>query len=281
MNYASSLPKISFESTAGKFTISSFYSFYEYNPKKLNLTKTVVDNRTTLTELSQKIYKDNNSMWLFLIANDTTDPFDLLAMNPALHVDKTKNNINLGLYKTTEDTTYVNPVGSLLTPYTETGGSAWQYSSIGNFDLDGPFTIIENTDYYTGKMVIKDQKGSDTPFITLDPEDSEALVPISYETSGFTTDNETYNTKNKKQELENAVNITTKDSNVIDPGTSNYPPASEFGGFGGGEPSYGNDGATATVSDYEKLLAQNKNINVLVPDSVSSLFNNLKKMSFT
>ena len=96
MNYSSSLPKISFESSIGSFTIASFYSFYEYEPSSLNLTETYVDNRTTLTELSQKIYKDDNSMWLFLIANQTTDPFSLLAQNPTNETEKTVNNITLG-----------------------------------------------------------------------------------------------------------------------------------------------------------------------------------------
>lgn len=279
MKYSNSLPKITFESTLGDFTISSFFSFYEYDYKKINTTKTYVDNKTTLTELSYKIYQDNNSMWLFLIANDFVDPFDLLATNVTIQTEKIKNNINLGLYlNPTTDSNYLQPVGSILTPYSATGGSAWQYSSVGNFDLDGPFTLVDSTDYYTAKMVIKEQLGDIEPFITTDPETSENIVTVQNDTSGFTCDDVVYNTKSKKPQLDNSVNISTSDSNVISPGDSNY---ATFAFATPTVPSYGNDGATAEITDYEKLLAQNRTIKVIPPISISSIFNNLKKMSFT
>jgi len=279
MNYSASLPKISFESSIGSFTIPSFYSFYEYEPSSLNLTETYVDNRTTLTELSQKIYKDDNSIWLFLIANQTTDPFSLLAQNPTNETEKTVNNITLGLYQNVSTENYLNPIGSILVPPAVTGGSAWQYSSVGNFDLDGPFALIDSTDYYTAKMTIKEQLGPDIPFITKDVNIEDYVIAIQNTSAGFTTDDQEYTTKAKKPYSEDVTEIIIAKSKTIDPGTSNYPPQSAFGPPV--IPSYGNDGATSEVTNYEVLIAQDKNIKVIVPTSVSSIFNNLKKMSYT
>lgn len=279
MNYSTSLPKITFESSIGDFTIASFYSFYEYNPKELNLTETYVDNRTTLTELSQKIYKDDNSIWLFLIANQTTDPFNLLAQNPTIETEKTKNNITLGLYTGVPSTSnYLNPVGSLFVPYSATGGSAWQYSSVGNFDLDGPFALVDSTDYYTAKMTIKDQMNTTVPFISTDVGIAENILTVQNDIAGYTTNNQQYATKAKKPYIDDSTEIIQSKDKIIDYGTSNYPPATAF--LPPSIPSYGNDGATAEITNYERLIAQNKNVKIIVPTSVSAIFNNLKSMSY-
>jgi len=282
MKYSESLPKINFNSTLGDFTISSFYSFYEYDETQINTTTVDVDNRTTLTELSHKIYKDNNSMWLFLIANNTTDPFELLSMNSTLEVNKIQDNINFGLYISliVQDSNYLQPAGSILVPYSATGGSAWQYTSVGNFDLEGAFGLVDSTDYYSAKMVIKGQTGSQNPFVTTDPEDEETLISIQNDTAGFTCNNVAYTTKEKKPELEDPVIIISTKDNILNPGTSNYPAESFFVPVPNPIPSYGNDGATAIVTEYERILGKEKIINVIPPTSVMTLFGNLKEMSF-
>lgn len=278
MNFFSFLPKIEFESTIGTFNISSFFTFYDYDSKKLNLTTKTVDNKTTLTELSQKVYKDNNSIWMFLIANGTTDPFKVLSTNPSLFLQKIKDNISLGLYPESLPTgNYVNPVGSLLTPYSATGGSAWQYSSVGNFDLNGAFTLIDSTDYFTGKMVIKEQKGG-TKFIAVDAT-NDPVEAIQNTGVSYASDDLKYETKDKTTQANDVKYISQKNSGTL------YPTDTEYQAFfaitAPPTPSYENTGATFAVTVYDQVLNQDKTIYIINPSSVSFTFNNLKTLSYT
>lgn len=278
MKYFSSFPNITFESTIGNFTISSFFYYYDFDIKKLYLTTTEVDNKTTLTELSQKIYEDDNSMWLFLIANETTDPFQVLSQNTTLYSDRIKNNIVLGLNPASNPSAnYVNPIGSIITEYSATGGSAWQYSSIGNFDLDGAFTIVDSTDYYTGKSTIKEQKNGN-PFIVVDGSPDSVSI-IENNNDVYTTDNQEYNTKNKTTESNNIIYITQNNSGSIYPSDTTYESVPFF--TPPPPPSYQNTGSTFAVNNYMNSLSSNKKINVILPSGVSSLINNLKSLSYT
>lgn len=278
MNYSSSLPKISFESTIGSFSIVSFFSFYEYDKSQFETTTITVDNKSTLTELSQRIYKDNNSMWLFMISNNNIDPFKILAENPSIYSDKTKDNITLGLKdpNATGATNYINPVGTLLVPFSGTGGSPWEYSYIGNFDLDGPFSIIESTNYYTGKMTIKPQKIEN--FITLNAGVTEGIITVQDNNGTYVTDDALYETQSKLSEADTSYEIIQPKNGVIYPGDSLYPPASAF--IPAPLPAYGNDGATFPVTNYEIVAGSNKNIQVLVPSSLSTIFNKTKSIEY-
>lgn len=278
MNYSSSLPKISFESTIGSFSIVSFFSFYEYDKSQFETTTITVDNKSTLTELSQRIYKDNNSMWLFMISNNNIDPFKILAENPSIYGDKTKDNITLGLKDPNAAgvTNYVNPVGTLLVPFSGTGGSPWEYSYIGNFDLDGPFSVIESTDYYTGKMTIKPQKIE--KFITLNAGVTEGILTVQDNNGTYVTDDALYETQSKVSEADNSRTIIQPKNGIIYPGDSLYPAESFF--IPPPLPAYGNDGATFPVSNYEIVAGSNKNIQVLVPSSLSTIFNKTKSIEY-
>jgi len=278
MKYFSSLPNVTFKSTIGNFTISSFFHFYNFDIKDLYLTKTTVDNKTTLTELSQTIYEDNNSMWLFLVGNETTDPFNLLAENSTLYKNSIQNNIVLGLNPPALSTgNYVNPVGSIITQYAPPSGPEWLYSSVGNFDLDGPFTLIDSTDYFSGKMTIKEQKNG-SPFITVNASIDSVSV-IENNDQIYITDDQEYNTKDKTTEADNVVFITQKNSGSIYPTATEYQAI--FAAAAAPQPSYENSGPTFAVTNYFKNLSTNKSINVILPSDVSFLINNLKSLSYT
>ena len=64
----------------------------------------------------------------------------------------------------------------------------------------------------------------------------------------------------------------------MDPGESNYPPQSFF--LPPAVPSYGNEGATLSISNYEVVLAQNKNIKAFIPSSISLLFGKLETIEY-
>lgn len=278
MNLSSYLPKINFESSIGSFKVVDFFTFYDYNSKKLNLTKKIVDNKTTLPELSQQVYQDTNSIWLFLVANKTIDPFKVLATNPTLYTQKVKDNISLGLSPESVPTgNYVNPVGSILTPYSATGGSAWQYSSIGNFDLNGAFTIIESTDYFRGKMTIKEQRGG-TKFIYVDAN-TDPVTVLENTGISYASDDQIYETKDKSTEADTTILVSQKNSGSIYPTETEYQAVAAISIAD--EPTYENSGATFTISNYDLVLSKNKSINVIVATSISSTFNNLKTLSYT
>jgi hypothetical protein len=222
MRYFSTLPTQSFNSTVGSFTICSFFSYYEFNDSLLNKTQTEVDNKTTLTELSHTIYGDNNSLWLFLLANKTTDPFALLEMNPALYKQNNQANITTGIQPFSIPTTNtLVPPGTIIAPSAATSGAPWQYSSIGNWNIDGAFTIVENTDYYAGKMVVKDQKGGNT-FISVDAS-NDSIVLITGAGTTYSTDNAIYQTKNKVATINDIQYITQSGSGKIIPDAGNIP----------------------------------------------------------
>lgn len=278
MNYSSSLPKISFDSTIGPVSIVSFFTFYEYDKSQFQTTTITVDNKSTLTELSQQIYKDNNSMWLFMISNSNIDPFKILAENPSLYSDKTKDNVTLGLKDpdAVGITNYINPVGTIVVPYASTGGSPWEYSSVGNFNLDGPFSIIESTDYYTGKMTLKPQKVQ--TFITTNPNVIEQVLTIQNVDNVYSTDDSVYDTQSKTPDADTAIATSQPDDGILDPGDTLYESASSY--LPSPLPAYGNDGATYPVSNYEIIAGANKNIQVLIPSSLSTIFNKLKSIEY-
>jgi len=278
MNYSSSLPKITFESSAGNYTITSFFSFYDYDTAQFDTTDITVDNKTTLTELSQQIYSDNNSIWLFMLANQNVDPFKILAENPVLYTDKVQDQITLGLQDPNiiGVSNYINSSGSLILPYTGTSGNPWEYSYVGNFNLDGAFALVDKTEYFTAKMTIKKQIGG-TKFIDVDSA-NDSVLTIENTSTGYTTDDAEYETKNKTQAKDDSVIISQKDSGILDPGESNYPAESFF--LPPAIPSYGNEGATLSITSYEVVLAQNKNIKAFIPSSISLLFGKLGTIEY-
>jgi hypothetical protein len=219
-------------------------------------------------------------MWLFLLANKTTDPFDLLNVNPAIYKTKVKDEITLGLNPELSPTTsYLVTEGSIFTPYSATGGSAWQYSSVGNFDLNGPFTLVDTTEYFTEKMTIKGQTGGNgSSFIFVDAAVDD-VIAIENEDSGFTSDDSIYQTKNKTTRLNEIVQITQSGSNTISPDESQV--TSIAAAAPTPDPSYQNTGATFAVTDYQSVLNKNKDINVITPQFISTIIKNLKTLSYT
>lgn len=207
MKYFSNLPKIDFESSIGSFSISDFFTYVDVNQTKIDSSPLSVDSKITLLELAHTIYKDVNSFWMFLLANNAINPFVLLSINNALFKEEFEPKTSLELSKNIAGTTsYVFPPGSIIAPYVQNTGGSYSYSSVGNFDLNGPFSIIESVSYHNKTMVIKDQRGATYEFISQDGTTGSPIVIISPGTGdNYTIEKQYYPIKTKS-----AINETVK-----------------------------------------------------------------------
>ena len=167
MKYFENLPKKNFESTLGTYSISDFFTYIDIDSIKLSTDAVNVDSKTTLLEAAYNIYEDANSFWTFLISNKKINPFDILEQNTEIFNKNNEPKINFFLYSDASGNSGIAfPEGSIVVPYTENSGYSAQWSSVGNFDLNGPLAVIESTRFYDGSMTIKGQKGSTADFIS-------------------------------------------------------------------------------------------------------------------
>lgn len=186
MKYFENLPKTNFETTIGSFSISNFFTYIDANSATIDESNVTIDNKTTLLEAAYTVYGDINSFWMFVLANSTINPFTLLAQNSTIFVTENKDKTTLSLTKDISGTTsYTFPKGSIVLPYVSNSGGSYSYSSVGNFDLNGPLSIIETASFFTQRMTIKDQKGGTYSFISQDGLTGSQIVVI-YQTEGGT-----------------------------------------------------------------------------------------------
>jgi len=278
MKYFSTLPTKTFSSSIGDFTICDFFSHYEINTPLAQTQNVVIDDRTTLIEFSQNIYQDNNSIWLFLLANNYIDPFDLAAYSVSLYLANNKNKLSTSL--TSDPEILVPPISvagaaSIITEYIgSTSGNKWEYSSVGNFSLTGGFALVESTDYYTGKSVLKKPQIDD--FITETSVDQLSVIHKSILESSYSvlTDGavSSFGTISKVLVTEAiAVQAVPDAGSVILSGDSDYATA----GFATPPPPATNTGAGSTLTNLQYVTAQNENIKVFVPGKLSGILSNL------
>jgi hypothetical protein len=278
MKYFSTLPTKTFSSSIGNFTICDFFSHYEINTPLAQTQKVVIDDHTTLVEFSQNIYQDNNSIWLFLLANNYIDPFDLAAYSVSLYLANNKNKLSTSLSSDPE--ILVPPISvagaaSIITEYIgSTSGKKWEYSSVGNFSLTGGFALVESSDYYTGKSVLKKPQVND--FITATSYDELSVInkPISGSSYYVLTDGavDAFGTVNKVPVTEAvAVQAIPDAGSIILAGDSDYPTL----GFATPPPPATNTGDGATLTNLQYVTGQNENIKVFVPGKLSGILSNL------
>jgi hypothetical protein len=186
MKYFENLPKKTFESTIGNFLISDFFTFLDPNLLTVTKSNITIDSKKTLLEAAHLNYNDPNSFWMFVSSNETINPFTLLSENSVLFLTENEVKTSLELTKDIAGTTsYTFPKGSIILPFKSNTGGSYSYSSVGNFDLNGPLSIIESVSYYQDKMIIKDQRGATFEFISQDGTTGSSVV-IVYPTSGGT-----------------------------------------------------------------------------------------------
>lgn len=272
MKYFENLPKKNFESTIGTFSVSDFFTYLDPNLQKIDKSPVTVDNKTTLLEAAYTVYGDLNSFWMFVSANNTINPFTLLSQNVTIYLTENQAKTSLELTANIAGTTsYTFPKGSIIVPYTTNSGGSYSYSSVGNFNLDGPLSIVESVSYYNNTMVIKDQRGATYSFIQQDGQTGSQIV-IIYPTAGGTYGIQKplypYNTKSAtkqtvKVELSEGGTIEgVEDISDLYSPTKTKPSA----------PSSPISGATATqVTAVEALQLQVKNIAAYLPAQTGTL----------
>lgn len=180
MKYFENLPKTTFDTSIGSFTISDFFTYIDVSKSKFNPSPLDIDSKTTLLEASYTVYNDVNTFWAFLISNNSINPFTLTSTNTSLFVKENQPKTSLEFVQSiTGATSYVFPVGSIITPYVANTGGSYSYTSVGNFNIDGPFSLIESVSYHNQTMIIKDQRGATYSFILQDGNTGSQVVILS------------------------------------------------------------------------------------------------------
>lgn len=186
MKYSENLPKLSYNTSIGKFSITNFFSYYKYNFDTLTVQQIDYDSKTTLVEASAQIYQDANSFWLILLANQTINPFTLFKPNPTLYTGENIDKNTALIEDTSTTVPYYVSAGSLVTPFAATGGNEYDFSSVGNFDLNGDVYIIESQNFYNKRVVAKPgPDGSPTTFKTSSGSNNYKFIDSSSGASGY------------------------------------------------------------------------------------------------
>lgn len=167
MKYFDQLPKRNFETTNGTYTISDFFSYYKFNFDLVSKKEFEFDSKTTLVEAASKLYEDPNSFWLLLLANNWINPFTLLEDNSTEFNKKNQEKYVTKLGLAGETGFYMLP-GSIVLPYVTPSGNSYDYSSVGNFDLNGQIFVVEDQDSYTKKITIKPSLSGTTSYALYD-----------------------------------------------------------------------------------------------------------------
>jgi len=191
MKYFDKLPKRTYETTLGSFSISDYFSYYKFNFDLISKRQFEFDSKTTLVEAASSLYEDPNSFWLILLANETINPFLLFVNNYTNYIQNNQNKVTSII----ADVTYGTDVGaymasgSLVTLQSLTSGKPYDFSYVGNFNLDGPIYIVEEQNSYTKRLTIKPTPNN-TPIPIEDLTSVQYIdlsLPSEWETSANTT----------------------------------------------------------------------------------------------
>lgn len=269
MKYFENLPKRSFASTIGNFNISSFFTYIDADTVALSKDNVLVDSKTTLLEASYNVYQDPNNFWAFLVAAKKINPFELLSDNTVLFTKTNENKINFASVQGVSGTTGIAfPKGSIIAPYVSNTGSCSSFNSIGNFDLNGPISIIESVSFYDGNMVIKDQKGATYSFLTPTGSTGQQLTVIYPTATGYAVYNNAV-VSNKQKYLDTTVEIKQpEDGKVIFKNTYSSLPTTDQKKAA---PVPVQPTETIPVSVAKFVEDKSKNISCFLPSEIGTL----------
>jgi hypothetical protein len=213
---------------------------------------------------------------LLLLANNWINPFTLLEDNSTEFNKKNQDKYvtKIGLDNGTSLGDYMLP-GSIILPYAATGGNPYDYSYVGNFDLNGPIFVVEEQDSYTKKVTIKPSVVGMTldiiapaPQQYIDFKSSTGYIASTTDTI-TTIGTEKYLKSNKIIQYANVTsNISFRNMAIEDvPLQFNIP-----------------DGAYNPKTQYtneEAVVAVSKKINTFVPSELSKVTVNLITVKYT
>jgi hypothetical protein len=155
MKYSANLPKLSYKTDVGIFSITNFFGYYKFSFDNVKSKQIETDNKSTLVETAGNAYNDPNSFWLILLANQTINPFTLFSNNSTIFIENNQNKNTSIFNNQTSSIPYNISAGSLLVPFANTGGNPYDYSYVGNFDINGDIFIVEDQNFYNKRIVVK------------------------------------------------------------------------------------------------------------------------------
>jgi len=270
MKFFNNLPKTVFTSSIGDFRISDFFTYLDVERTTIEEGTITIDNKTTLLEAAYTVYTDSDSFWAIVAANNVINPFFLLEDNASIYSKNNEEKINMTLFPTAGATTggVAFPVGSIVLPYIGNTGPAYNYGSTGNFKLNGPFALIEETSFYDGSMVIGPQRGGTGPFIRVNAtQDLVAVIQLNSDGSYSSAGN--YYTADKTSYLNKTISVSTpQDAKIIykQPKSSNITIDEELEMVTPGDPSLLAIETTVSVKQYIDTVS--KTLQAYVPSQL-------------
>jgi hypothetical protein len=271
MKYFENLPKKTFSSSVGDFVISDFFTYLDSGDLNLTTSNVEIDSKTTLLEASYTVYNDPNAFWLFLTSNKTINPFNLLATNVNIFITDNENKIGLNLVSSpTGSTAFGYPQGSIIVPFIANTGDSAAYSSLGNFDLNGPLTLIEDVSFYSADMVIKAQQGG--TFISSDGTTGSGVLVITPIKGGTYSIQKILYPSNTKKAIDTVVKVELSAEGIIeDIGVSDKytPPKKGSSSAPKSTPSGISGGTEISALSINQLSS--KNIDAIIQSQVGLL----------
>lgn len=263
MKYFEKLPKINYETTVGTFTVSTPYAYYKFDNDSILKQDLQIDSKTTLLEAGAKLYKDANSIWLFLLANKTINPFNLVAQNIQIFNKQNENKFTFNVTGSTANQYVVLGKQSILVKYdpTQVSGDTATYGETGAWDVYGDFSLVESVNSYNKKITTKPVKGSSgnlligvtgvSPLLGFDYVGNSYSVSTKSLTGGTATSYISSNAGSKIPSTGETVIESVADEITVSPATF----------------------VDYTVEDV--LVETPKTIKAFLPGQVSKIFNNL------
>lgn len=218
MKYFEKIPKVSYETTIGSFSISDPFAFYEFNYDLVKKQVYNIDSKNTLIEAASIIYEDVNSFWVFLLSNQKTNPFTLLPNNIEIAIDNNQNKFTFNIEGSTLNQYIVVDKRTILVEYDVAAGSGdpTTFNGTGYFDYLGNIVLVESVDPFTKMVTTKPTKGNGEWSITSTSIDGlSVLNTVSGNTYNIVSTSELTTANKTKYEDSVKKSVTTDTGNVI------------------------------------------------------------------
>jgi hypothetical protein len=188
--------------------------------------------------------------------------------NTTLYIEENEVKTSLKITNSpTGATAFTFPKGSIIAPYVANSGGSYSYKSVGNFDLNGPLSIIESVHYYKDTMIIKDQRGATYSFILQNGLTGSNIVIISPTSGGTFTIQKQFYPTNTKSATKEVVKIEVSEEGKIEELVS--PSKTKISSS---KSSTTTTTSTATdVTEVQVVEQQSKNINAYLPEQIGVL----------
>ena len=273
MKYFEKIPKVLYETTAGSFSISTPYAYYDFPYDLIQTQYYNIDSKNTLIEAASTIYQDPNSFWVFLLSNNTANSFTLIPKNIQIDIEENKNKLTFNLEGSTAGQYIIVGKRTILMEYDTAAGSGdpTTFSGTGYFDYQGNYALVESIDPFTKKVRIKQTEGTGEWDISVSSTDNLSALNdtgtayLNVSDLDLTTENKTtYKDTVKKSITPDTGNV------VVDAQYENISEA--FTAVGQNEESY---------TEEDLLKDQPKQIKAFLPSELNKVLGTLVYIKYS